>query len=264
MGKYVKNRQFGYFVPQDKVETPVQMLDHQQIAGYSVGIIYIEDVYYPFVPGNVVNASTYDFPVRLRGVPGLDIDRLFAADDTIADDIIKLAEHMIQYEGIRALCSACGFFGNFHSQVAEALDIPVALSTIVMVPWIRSMLKPSQKIGILTADEASLKPKLFKSCGVEDTSDLIIKDLRHEKEFSAILEYRGQFDNAAVTREVAGKARELVEENEDIGAILLECSDMPPYAYAVQAVTQLPVFDFITLINFMHKACTQKPYCGWI
>ena len=123
MAKYVKNRQYGYFVPQDKIEAQVQMLDHQQIAGYSVGIIYIEDVYYPFVPGNVVNAYSYDFPVRMRGVPGLDIDRLFAADDSIADDIIKLGEHMIQYEGIRALCSACGFFGNFHSEVAEALDI---------------------------------------------------------------------------------------------------------------------------------------------
>ena len=264
MAKYVKDRQYGYFVPQDKIETQVQMLDHQQIAGYSVGIIYIEDVYYPFVPGNVVNAYSYDFPGRRRGVPGLDIDRLFAADDSIADDIIKLGEHMIQYEGIRAMCSACGFFGNFHSEVAEALDIPVALSTIVMVPWIRSMIKPSQKIGILTADASSLKPKLFKSCRVGDTSDLIIKDMRHEKNFSAILEYRGKFDNAAVHQEITAKAMELLEENADIGAILLECSDMPPYAYAVQAATQLPVFDYITLINFMHKACTQKPYCGWI
>ena len=59
---------------------------------------------------------------------------------------------MIEKEGIRALGSACGFFGNFHAEVAEALDIPVALSTIVMVPWIKSLIKPSQKIGLLTAD----------------------------------------------------------------------------------------------------------------
>lgn len=264
MDKRLKNRQYGYFQPQDKLPAPVQMLDHQQIAGYSVGIIYIEDVYYPFVPGNVVNAYSYDFPVRMRGVPNLDIDTLFAAGDSIADDIIRLGKHMIQYDGIRALSSACGFFGNFHSEVAEALDIPVALSTLVMVPWIRSLIKPGQKIGILTADAVSLTPKLFKSCRVGDTDDLIIKDLRHEPNFSAILEYRGCFDNAGVHHEVVGKALELLEENADIGAILLECSDMPPYAYAVQAATQLPVFDFITMINFLHKATTQKPYCGWI
>lgn len=263
MDKRTKNRQFGYFTP-DTRPSRVQMLDHQQIAGYSVGIIYIEDVYYPFVPGNVVNAHTYDFPVRLAPVPNLGIDRLFSGDDTIADDIIRLGQHMIEKEGIRAMSSACGFFGNFHSEVAEALDIPVALSTLVMAPWIRSMIKPSQKIGVLTADAKSLTQKLFNSCRVEDPGQLIIKDLRHAPEFSAILEYRGHFDNEIVRQEVTGKALELLEENEDIGAILLECSDMPPYAYSVQAATQLPVFDFITLINFLHKATTQKPYCGWI
>ena len=264
MDKRIKNRRYGFFTPQDMYETPVRTLNRQQIAGYSVGVVYIEDVNYPFVPGNVVNASTYDFPVRMRGVPNLDIDRLFAADDSIAEDIIKLGEYMIKYEGVRALSSACGFFGNFHSEVAEALDVPVALSSLVMTPWIRSLLKPSQKIGILTADASSLTPKLFKSCRVGDTDDLIIKDLRHEANFSAILEYRGEFDNAAMHNEVVGKAMELLEEQADIGAILLECSDMPPYAYAVQAATQLPVFDFITLIKYLHTATTQKPYCGWI
>ena len=60
------------------------------------------------------------------------------------------------------------------------------------------------------------------------------------------------------------KAVEIINENEDIGAILLECSDMPPYAYAIQSETQLPVFDFITLIKFLHTSVTQAPYCGWI
>lgn len=68
MDKRVKNRQFGYFTPQT-CPAEVQMLNHQQIAGYSVGIIYIEDVYYPFVPGDVVNAYSYDFPVRMVPVP---------------------------------------------------------------------------------------------------------------------------------------------------------------------------------------------------
>jgi hypothetical protein len=262
MDKRVKNRQFGYFTPHTR-PAEVQMLNHQQIAGYSVGIIYIEDVYYPLVPGDVVNAYSYDFPVRMAPVPNLNIDRLFAADPTIADDIIKLGKHMIEKEGIRALSSACGFFGNFHAEVAEALDIPVALSTIVMAPWIKSLIKPSQKIGVLTADAKSLSPRLFKNCFV-DPSDLIIKDMRHESQFSAILEYRGHFDNAEVTNEIVNKALELLEEKEDVGAILLECSDMPPYAYAVQAATQLPVFDYITMINYLHKATTQKPYSGWI
>ncbi|MDO4481499.1 MAG: aspartate/glutamate racemase family protein [Bacillota bacterium] len=262
MDKRLKNRHFGYATPENM--TWVNMCDHQQMSGYSVGVIYIEDVFYPMVPGNVVNAYTYDFPVRMRGVPNLDIDRLFRRDPSIGDDIIKLGEYMIEKEGIRALCSACGFFGNFHAQVAAALDIPVALSSLVQINWIRSVIKPGQKIGILTADKSSFTPVLLENVGVTDSSDLIVKDLRHGEHFSAILEYRGEFDNSKVKEEVVSAALELLEEDADIGAILLECSDMPPYAYAVQHATQLPVWDFITLIKWLHNGTTQKPYTGWI
>ena len=50
----------------------------------------------------------------------------------------------------------------------------------------------------------------------------------------------------------------------DLAAILLECSDMPPYAAAVQEATQLPVFDFITLIRWLRSGVAQRPYSGWI
>lgn len=263
MDKRLKDRQFGY-LSQGNDNGIVRMQERQQISGYSVGIIYIEDVWYPMVPGNVVNAYTYDFPVRMKAVPNLDIDRLFKADPTIADDIIALGKHMIVKEGIRALCSACGFFGNFHKKVAENLDIPVALSSLVQVPWVKSIIKPSQKIGVLTADQSSLTDKLLENCFIEDRDLLVIKDLRHAPEFSAILEYRGQFDNGKVREEVVSAALELINEDHDIGAIVLECSDMPPYASDVQKATHLPVFDFITLIKWLQNATTQKPYSGWI
>ena len=263
MDKRLKNRQFGHLAAGSS-DVVVAMQDHQQISGYSVGIIYIEDVWYPMVPGNVVNASTYDFPVRMKAVPGLDIQRLFSADPAIGDDIIAVGRHLIEKEGIRALCSACGFFGNFHRQVAEALDIPVALSSLVQIPWIRTLIKPSQKIGVLTADASSLTARLLENCFITDPGRLVVKDLRHAPEFSAILEYRGRFDNGKVQAEVVAAALDLLEEDCDLGAIVLECSDMPPYAAAVQAATQLPVFDFITLIKWLHHATTQRPYSGWI
>ncbi|MPN38419.1 hypothetical protein SDC9_185943 [bioreactor metagenome] len=87
--------------------------------------------------------------------------------------------------------------------------------------------------------------------------------MRHEPEFSCILEGRGSFDNGKVEREVVGKALSCFEEAE-VGAILLECSDMPPYAWAVQAACGVPVFDFTTLIRYLHSAVAQRPYCGFI
>lgn len=262
MSKRIKNRHFGYANPHNMEW--IRMCNHQQIAGYSVGIVYVEDVFYPMVPGNVVNAYTYDFPVRMRAVPNLNVEKILSGDASFGAEIIRLGRHMIEKEGIRALCSACGFFGNFHKEVSAALDIPVALSSLVQISWIRSIIKPNQKIGILTADEASFTPRLLENVGILDSSDLVVKDMRHKEHFSAIMEYRGEFDNRKVQEEAVSASLEMQEEHEDIGAILLECSDLPPYSAAIQHATQLPVFDFITLINWLHLGTTQRQYSGWI
>lgn len=259
----LEDRRYGIITPENR-NTKIRTLDHQQISGYGVGIVYIENVNYPLIPGNVVNAYTYDFPVRMMPVKNLTNDRLFNADPTIKDDIIAAAKHMVEKEGVRAICSACGFFGNFHKEVAAAVDVPVAMSSLVQIPWIKTLLKPGQKIGILTANGASLNEGLLRSCGVESAENLVIKGMENTKEFSAVVSMTPVFDNEVARKEVVEGALELVNEHDDIGAILLECSDMPPYAADVQAATQLPVFDFITLIKWLHNAVMQRPYSGWM
>ena len=225
---YLEDRRYGFITPENR-NTKIATLDHQQVSGYSVGIVYIENVNYPLIPGNVVNAYTYDFPVRMEPVRNLTNDRLFNADPAIKDDIIEAARHMVRYDGVRAICSACGFFGNYHKDVAAAVDVPVAMSSLVQIPWIRTLLKPDQKIAILTANEASLNENLLAQCGVEDTKNLVWKGFENTKEFSAVVSMTPVFDNEIARQEVVEGACRLVEENENVGAVLLECSDMPPY-----------------------------------
>ena len=262
MPDYLKDRRYGFISPENR-GTKIATLDHQQVSGYGVGIVYIENVNYPLIPGNVVNAYTYDFPVRMAPVKNLTNDRLFNADPTIKDDVIEAAQHMVRYDGVRAICSACGFFGNYQKAVAEAVDVPVAMSSLVQIPWIRTLLKPDQKIAILTANGGSLNENLLAQCWVEDTKNLIWKGFENSKEFSAVVSMTPVFDNEVAKQEVVDGALELIKD-ENVGAILLECSDMPPYAADIQAATQLPVFDFITLIKWMQSAVMQRPYAGWM
>lgn len=256
---------YGYMTESNN-DVRVYMRKGQNIAGYPVGIIYIEDVWYPYMPGNVVNGYTYDFPVRLKAVKDLTVDKLlFNSGDYLYDSILEACRELEQ-EGVRAISGACGFFGNFQSRLAQDCNVPVAVSSLVQLPWVSALIRSRQKIGVLTASADSISEHLFESCGVgrELQDRLVIKGLRDEKEFSCIVEGRGDFDNGIVRQEVVSKAEELVRENPDVGAILLECSDMPPYAYAVQAATGLPVFDFITLIKWLHSGVCQKPYHGFI
>ena len=258
------NRRYGYFDTSNNNVT-IQMRRGQNIAGYPIGIVYIEDVFYPMVPGNIVNGYTFPFPVRLKAVEGLDCQKLFDAADGVYEMVLETCKKL-EKEGVRAISGACGFFGNYQAKIAEELSVPVALSSLVQLPWIATLLKKDQTIGVLTAQKDSFTDQLLDSCGVctELKKRLLVKDLGHEDQFSCIPEGRGVFDNGLVQQEVVGKAMEILKEAPNTGAILLECSDMPPYAYAVQAATGVPVFDFTTLIRWLHSAVAQTPYCGFI
>lgn len=247
---------------QGKQERMVTQKKGQYVTGYSVGILYLDACWYPIIPGNVANLETYNFPVRLKVVPDCHTAQLLEGDPSLLNNTIQAAKEL-EEEGARAICAACGFFGNFQDQVAAAVDIPVFLSSMVQVPWIKIGLKPEKKIGILTAYADGLTEALYRSCGITESRNLMIADLSREPEFSAIIENRGAFDNEIVRQEVVDAAVRLATENPDLGAILLECSDMPPYAADVQRAVKLPVYDFITMINWVHHATSQKPYYGF-
>ncbi|MEN1968715.1 aspartate/glutamate racemase family protein [Lentibacillus sp. N15] len=255
-------REYGY-LGDGKESKMITMKKGQYVAGYSVGILYLDDCWYPVLPGNVANLSTYDFPVRLKVVPNCNQKRIHVGDPTLLDDIIKAAKEF-EEEGARAICAACGFFGNFQDKVADAVDIPVYLSSVIQLPWIKAGLKLDQNIGMLTADIYGITDDLFKSCGIANPDYVKVKGLGELPEFSAIIESRGSFNNETVKKEVVQAALELVGEHPNIGAILLECSDLPPYASDIQRATGLPVFDFITMIRWAHMATTQKPYNGFM
>ena len=102
----------------------------------------------------------------------------------------------------------------------------------------------------------------LSQCGVDDLSSLVISGAQDLPEFRNILECTGRFNSHQLEQELVGLPKQMVSENPEIGAILLECSDMPPYAWAVQNATRLPVFDFITLIDWIHKGVVRRPFTG--
>lgn len=228
--------------------------------GEQIGILIL-DAAYPCVPGNVGNATTYRFPVRFQEVRGASINRLLNQRDPALKEPFIEAARELESRGVKAITGACGFMALFQKEVAAAVDIPVFLSSLMQIPFMHAMC--GGRIGVITANASQLTRQHFAACSVPEDIPLAIAGMEGQTEFrEAILEERGTLDSDAIEREVTEVARRFVAEHPDISAILLECSDLPPYAHAVQAATGRPVFDFITMINYVQQSVAQRPYAG--
>jgi hypothetical protein len=235
----------------------------QMIGGHSVGIIVL-NVGYPLLPGNVANSTTYPFPVRFKVVEGADIPSLLAGDRSLLAPSLRAAEELVN-DGCRAIVGACGYFAKFQREMAEALPVPVFMSSLCQVPMIVGALRPSEQLGVVCASKPSLDTQTLASAGVAPDASLVIYGMEDSDEFrTSILEGKGWMDNARVEAEVVGMAVRLAAENPQVRALLLECSDMPPYAKAVQDATGLPVWDFITLIDWINDGVVKRRFDGFV
>lgn len=230
--------------------------------GESIGILIL-DASYPCIPGNVGNASTFPFPVRYEKVEGASIDRLLNQQDPLLAVPFIDAALRLYNSGVKAITGACGFMALFQQEVSQHLDIPVFLSSLLQIPFIYQI--TGKKVGIITANASCLQLKHFTSTGISDSIPIAIAGMEEQTEFrDAILKEKGTLDSLKIQNEVIDVATRLVQQNPDIGSILLECSDLPPYAHAVQTAVGLPVFDFFTMINYVHTALVRKPFHGFM
>jgi Asp/Glu/hydantoin racemase len=230
--------------------------------GESVGILIL-NASYPCIPGNVGNATTFDFPVRYKVVKEASIDRLLNQQDRSLIQPFIAAARELEAEGVKAITGACGFMALFQQEIAAAVSIPVFVSSLLQIPFIHRILGPGRRVGVITADATVLTDNHFSAVGVSPDIPLAIAGMQEQDEFrQAVLEEKGTLDSALIEQEVVTVARGLVHRHPDIGAILLECSDLPPFAHAVQAAVGLPVFDFITMIRYIYTTLNQRPYQG--
>jgi hypothetical protein len=253
---------YAYLVGSEQPDITIKMNEHQAIAGTVIGILVL-DLWYPYMPGNVANASTYSFPVQYKILKGSTIPQILNADPSLLDMIVEGGRELVK-QGSRAIIGACGYFANYQKKASEILDVPVYLSSVLQVPTIRRGLKKDQKVGIICGVKESLTPILLSQCGVDDVSDIVIKGAQDLPEFRNIINCTGQFNSKKIEQELVGLANDMVKRYPEIGAILLECSDMPPYAWAIQNSVKLPVFDFFTLINWVQAAVVRRPFHGFI
>lgn len=241
-----------------------------EVCGLAVGILSLEQ-HLPAAPGDINNASSYDYPVRYKLVPGMTMADFTEENPASLDSLIEKAREL-EAEGVHGIIANSGHFIKFQSAVANAVRIPVALSPLLQLPIIGHSLGSETTIGILAANKTLLTRQFIACCGVRIENPLAIYDLLDNPTAPGKSSLAGAtnigeeavLDTEKAETDLVSLARQLLAEHPNTGAIVFESGNFPPYAKAVQDATGVPVFDTLTLTDFLFAATHPKTYQGFM
>lgn len=220
------------------------------------GLIQLEQL-----RGNSTNPDTFNYPVSYTRVKGANIHTILEnpCKRTLAN-MIKDAREM-ENRGIKAITTSCGFNAVFQKELANAVTIPVFTSSLMQIPIVRTMIGSHQTIGVITAKKSALSGDHLKNAGNPDLDQIRIQGLETSAEWNKIFTSPNEdIDIAEVENDINALAQSMLEAS-DIGAFVLECTDLPPFSQSIRKITGRPVFDFVTLTNFVYQGIKSTGAC---
>jgi len=230
--------------------------------GVTIGVLCLES-YFPKPPGHIKNQEGLGFPVLYETIRGATIAKLI--EQPSAEYIAPFIEaaKRLEKEGVGAITGSCGFLALFQKELADAVNIPVFASSLIQVPLAYHMLGNNKIVGVLTANASKLTKKHFEAVGAGEIP-VAIQGLEDSTEFrEVILEgKRNDINMTLVEEEVMQAVKELQNNNPNMGALVLECTDLPPFSAKIQQQLNIPIFDLTTLTKMVHDVVLRKPYSG--
>lgn len=227
--------------------------------GAPLGVLMLE-ARFPRIFGDMGNATTWPFPVLYRVVSGASPEKVVLKGAAgLLPDFVAAAQELVRH-GAEAITTNCGFLSLFQKELAAAVGVPVATSSLMQVPWVQATLPPGKRVGLVTVSAATLTPQHLTAVGVP--ADTPVTGTENGREFFRVLikAEKDEMDIDLAEQDVVEAARRLVADHPEIGAIVLECTNMPPYAAAVQAATGLPVYDIYSMITWFHAGLRPRDF----
>ncbi|HWB36802.1 MAG TPA: aspartate/glutamate racemase family protein [Rugosimonospora sp.] len=222
----------------------------------SVGVLCLQTSFEK-IPGHIRNPGTFDFPVAYRVVEGATPARVVnEADPALLTPFVDAARDL-EAAGVAAITGACGFLILFQRELAASVGVPLYTSSLVQLPMVAAMLGGRAPVGLLAADESALTARHLAAAGAADVA-VKVAGMRTSAEFREVM-MEGRRDRLDVDRleaDVLAQADTL----DGVGAVVIECTDLVPFASAVQRRLGVPVFDIVTLTNMVHATLTRRPY----
>ena len=218
---------------------------------------------FPRVPGDIGNPDTFPHPVRYRVIDMATVDRIVTADGPsgpIMDAFVKAA-HDLALEGATCLTTSCGFMAIAQNELASRCPLPMLASSLCQIPLVQSTLPAGRRVGVITIDSRELTAVHF--LGVGAPTDLPIEGVEDGEELARVIQNDlTSLDRRKAEKDVIDAGHRLLAKAPDVGAIVLECTNMAPYARALAASVQRPVYDIIGLLDWWRRGLLPPDFSG--
>jgi len=228
------------------------------VYGAAVGILMLE-TRFPRIPGDMGNALTWPFPVLYKVVPGASPDLVVRQGAAGLREVFIEAARELVTMGADGITTNCGFLALFQKDISAAVAVPVATSSLMQVPMVQALLPPGKRVGILTVSAQTLTRAHLEAAGVPAGTPVVGTD--GGEEFTrALLGNEWSLDVAAAEADVLNAGHELVSAHADIGAIVLECTNMMPYAAQLRAQLGVPIFSIASMVCWFQAGLLPPAY----
>ncbi len=220
--------------------------------GAAVGILMLE-ARFPRIQGDMGNALTWPFPVLYKVVRDASPERVVHRRAEGLLDAFIAAGRTLVAEGADGIATNCGFLSLYQDDLSAALGVPVATSSLMQVPLIARTLPPGRGVGILTISAKTLSEEHLVKAGVDPATPVMGTEAG--REFTrVILGNETELDIEAARQDNLDAARALQARHPDLGAIVLECTNMIPYAADIRTATGLPVYSMYNFVTWFQTA----------
>ncbi len=222
-----------------------------------LGIIML-DTDFPRLAGDVGNPDTFDFPVRHEVVPGASVEQIVIdgrPNESLCKKFVDTAQNL-EKQGAVGLVTSCGFLSVIQNDLAKAVNIPVISSVLMLVPLISASIG-NTSVGIVSADSTKLSSSALTSAGI-DPNQVHIIGMEHSPQFNNLIYQPKNFSKHKLANEFEAAVELLLTEQPQISALVLECTNLQPYAQHVIDNFNLPVYGIVQAANLIWQGYQSK------
>jgi hypothetical protein len=205
---------------------------------------------FPRPPGDVGNPTTWSVPTRFRVVEAADVASVVKSGPLPLNLLMAFidAGWALVEEGVTLITTSCGFLVTAQKALGEALPVPVVTSSLLQIPQLLAGLPQGRRVGVLTFDARRLSEAQLAAAGAP--LDTPLAGLEEGRELHRVItQDLKRLDARAAEADVLAAGAALKAACPDLGAVVLECTNLSPYRATLAEALGLPVHDLITLVE---------------